>query len=88
MEPFYIRQSAEPMDSVARNEWASMCAAEARQEGALLGRKTFNEHTPYPMKHEPSGTNLFGYDDAVAMVRHMLDGLPKDFGRPFGSDNI
>lgn len=39
-------------------------------------KKTFNEHTEFPAKHEPSGTNLFGYTDAVAMVRHMLDGMP------------
>lgn len=29
-----------------------------------------------PARHEPSGTNLFGYTEAEAMVRHMLDGLP------------
>lgn len=45
-------------------------------DSGITFKKTFNEHTPYPSKHEPSGTNLFGYDDAVAMVRHMLDGLP------------
>lgn len=30
-----------------------------------------------PMRHEPLGTNLFGYEEAVAMVRHMLEGLPE-----------
>lgn len=28
-----------------------------------------------PMRHEPSGTNLFDYTQAEAMVRHMLEGL-------------
>lgn len=32
-----------------------------------------------PMRHEPMGTNLWGYTDAVAMVRHML-GLPTKNG--------
>lgn len=32
------------------------------------------EKTP---NHEPSGTNLFDYTQANAMVRHMLDGLPE-----------
>lgn len=29
-----------------------------------------------PMRHEPLGTNLFGYEEAEAMVRHMIEGLP------------
>ena len=29
-----------------------------------------------PMRHEPSGTNLFDATQAEVMVRHMLDGLP------------
>lgn len=36
----------------------------------------FNIGTPYEMKHNPSGTNLFDADQAEAMVRYMLDGLP------------
>lgn len=32
----------------------------------------FNVGTPWPMKHEPSGTNLFTAVQAEAMVRHML----------------
>lgn len=36
----------------------------------------FNENTPWPMRHEPVGTNLFSADQAKAMVRHMLEGLP------------
>lgn len=27
---------------------------------------------------EPSGTNLLDYDQANAMVRHMVDGMPRD----------
>jgi hypothetical protein len=29
-----------------------------------------------PSRHEPVGTNLFAADQATAMVRYMLDGLP------------
>ena len=28
-----------------------------------------------PMRHEPTGTNLFDYTQAEAMVRHMIEGL-------------
>lgn len=38
-------------------------------------KKTFNEHTAHPMKHEPSGTNLFDAAQAEAMVRFMVDGI-------------
>lgn len=40
-------------------------------------KKTFNENTPHPMKHEPTGTNLFNFDQAKQMVLHMIEGLPK-----------
>lgn len=36
----------------------------------------FNERTAHPMRHEPTGTNLFNATQAEAMVRHMLRGLP------------
>jgi len=29
-----------------------------------------------PMRHEPTGTNLFDYQQATAMVRHMLEDMP------------
>lgn len=29
-----------------------------------------------PMRHAPTGTNLFDADQAAAMIRHMIDGLP------------
>ncbi|MBP1293996.1 hypothetical protein AB7M49_001071 [Bradyrhizobium elkanii] len=32
-----------------------------------------NEHTA---KHEPSGTNLFDAQQATAMLRHMIEGMP------------
>lgn len=47
-------------------------------DGGITFKRTFNEHTAHPMKHEPSGTNLFGFSQAEAMVRHMVDALPND----------
>jgi hypothetical protein len=41
-------------------------------DGGVTFKKTFNENTPFPMKHEPSGTNLFTAVQAEAMIRHML----------------
>jgi hypothetical protein len=30
-----------------------------------------------PMRHEPTGTNLFDYTQAEAMVRYMQEGMPE-----------
>ncbi len=38
-------------------------------------KPTFNDHLPNPMKHEPTGTNLFDATQADAMVRYMVEGL-------------
>lgn len=43
-------------------------------DGGISFKAMFNENTPHPMKAEPSGTNLFDYDQATDMVRHMIDG--------------
>lgn len=45
-------------------------------DGGISFKKMFNEHTPRPMKHEPFGTNLFDANQADAMVRYMIDGIP------------
>lgn len=34
------------------------------------------KHGKPPQRHEPVGTNLFDADQAEAMVRHMVEGLP------------
>lgn len=54
-------------------------------DGGISFKKTFNEHTDWPGVHEPTGTNLFGADQAEAMVRHMIDGMPKEEGVPDGA---
>jgi len=38
----------------------------------------YNEHTAHPMKHEPTGTNLFDATQAEAMVRYMTEGMPSE----------
>lgn len=51
-------------------------------------KRTFNDHLPVPMKHEPTGTNLLDATQAEAMIRYMIEGLPdpdartSDPGRP------
>lgn len=47
-----------------------------RPDAGISFKPDFNENTPWPMKHEPTGTNLFDATEADAMVRYMLDGLP------------
>lgn len=46
-------------------------------DAGISFKAAFNEHTAYPMKHEPSGTNLFDATQTDAMVRYMIDGLPR-----------
>jgi hypothetical protein len=45
--------------------------------GISFDKEPFNTHTPYPSKYEPSGTNLFNGTQAEAMVRYMIEGLPR-----------
>lgn len=45
-------------------------------DGGISFKRTYNEHTAYPMKYEPVGTNLLDASQADAMVRHMIDGMP------------
>lgn len=33
--------------------------------------------TPYEFRRQPSGTNLLDAQQAEALVRHMIEGLPK-----------
>jgi hypothetical protein len=35
----------------------------------------YNVGTQWPGRHEPTGTNLFSYTQAEAMVRYMAEGL-------------
>lgn len=46
-------------------------------DAGISFKAAFNEHTAHPMKHEPSGTNLFDATQADAMVRHMIEGMPR-----------
>jgi hypothetical protein len=45
-------------------------------DGGVSFKKTFNESTAHPMKHEPSGTNLFDANQVDGMVRHMIEEMP------------
>ena len=46
----------------------------------------FNEHTPHPMKHTPTGTNLFDATQAEEMIRYLLDEkTTTTYGTPAGS---
>lgn len=45
-------------------------------DGGISFQREFNQRLAHPAKHEPSGTNLFDFGQARAMVEHMLEGLP------------
>lgn len=62
-----------------------------KPDGGISFKPTFNEHTAHPMRHEPSGTNLLGADQAEVMVRYMLEGIPaphRDQWTPNGDDEL
>jgi len=47
-------------------------------DAGISFKAEYNEHTAHPAKHEPIGTNLFDAEQAEAMIRYMLDGLPSN----------
>jgi hypothetical protein len=52
-------------------------------DAGISFKATFNDHMPFgPMKHNPVGTNLFDANQATAMVRYMLDGMPAPAPQP------
>lgn len=46
-------------------------------DAGISFKADYNEHTAHPAKHEPSGTNLFDATQADAMVRYMIEELPR-----------
>lgn len=47
-----------------------------RPDAGISFKPDFNENTPWPSKHKPSGTNLFDCNQATEMVKFMIEGLP------------
>lgn len=47
-------------------------------DAGISFKPNFNEHTAYPTKHEPVGTNLFDATQAEEMVRYLIDGMTTD----------
>lgn len=45
-------------------------------DGGISFEPIGSKGTPYEYRREPVGTNLFGYTEAVEMVRHMIAGMP------------
>lgn len=50
-------------------------------DAGISFKPTFNDHMPFgPQKYNPVGTNLFAADQAEAMVRYMIEGMPPENG--------
>ena len=45
-------------------------------DGGVSFTPIANAGSPYEHRHTPTGTNLLTYTQALAMVQHMLEGLP------------
>ena len=41
-------------------------------DAGISFKPDFNEHTDYPMRHKPTGTNLLNYTQAKQMVLHII----------------
>jgi len=41
-------------------------------DAGISFKASYNENTQHPFKHEPTGTNLFNWAQAEAMVRYMI----------------
>lgn len=48
-----------------------------RPDAGISFQPEFNTHTAHPMRHQPIGTNLLDAAQAEAMIRHLLEGLPR-----------
>ena len=46
--------------------------ADFSPDGGISFKPMRNENTPWPERNEPVGTNLFNFDQAEAMIRHIL----------------
>ena len=44
-------------------------------DAGISFQPNFNEETAHPMRHEPTGTNLFDATQAEEMVRYLVDGM-------------
>jgi hypothetical protein len=47
-------------------------------DGGISFQRMRNEHTAFPAKNEPVGTNLLDAQQAEMMVRYLIDGLPQE----------
>lgn len=41
-------------------------------DAGISFKADYNENTPFPARHEPTGTNLFHAGQAEEMIRHIL----------------
>lgn len=50
--------------------------ADFAPDAGISFKAEYNENTPWPMRHEPTGTNLLDARQAEQMVRHLIEDLP------------
>lgn len=48
-----------------------------KPDGGVSFEKFGNKDTPHQYTRNPVGTNLLDADQATAMVRHMIEGMPE-----------
>jgi len=68
-----VARQEEPMIKTAVDRFlAWKLPADFRPDAGISFKPEYNQHTPWPMKHEPVGTNLFTAEQARAMFEHCL----------------
>ena len=50
--------------------------ADFAPDAGISFKAEFNEHTDHPMRHQPTGTNLLNYTQALAMVQWICADQP------------
>lgn len=68
--------SADQIDHMVQRFLAWRLPESFNPDAGISFEPKFNVGTPYETKHQPTGTNLLGYEEAKAMVLHMAEGMP------------
>jgi hypothetical protein len=68
-----VEMTDEQIKHMAERFLAWSLPADFNPDAGISFKAEYNDGTS---KHEPTGTNLLDYTQAVAMVRHMAEGLP------------
>lgn len=77
-----------PIDMMVDRFLGWKLPADFAPDGGISFKRDFNEHTAYPMKNEPIGTNLLTAIQAKEMLEYVLDGGGATEVKMFTADEV